>query len=56
MSDLQDIFVNISRGSNADSEVVLEHLLEHLQDYHFTASLDIPNDDQAVIYYAPMTF
>ena len=50
VSDLQDIFVNINRGSNADSEVVCT-LLEHFQGYHFTASLDIPNDGQAVIYY-----
>ena len=48
MSDLQDIFVNINKGSNADSEVVCA-LLEHLQGYHFTASLDIPKNDQAVI-------
>ena len=48
MSDLREYFVNINKGSNADLEVVCT-LLEHLQGYHFTASLDIPNDDQAVI-------
>ena len=42
--------MNINKGSNAGSEVVCT-LLEHLQGYHFTASLDIPNDDQAVVYY-----
>ena len=51
MSELQDIFVNINKGSNADSEIVCT-LLQHLQGYHFAGSLDIPNDDQAVIYYS----
>ena len=45
--------VNINRGSNADSEVVCT-LLEHLHGYHFTASLDIPNDDHHYFYLCVM--
>ena len=49
MSDLKDTFAT-TEGSDNHTEVVTS-LLELVPDFHFSESLDVPSEDQAIIYY-----
>ena len=49
MSDLKGIFATTEGSDNHTEEVT--SLLELIPDFHFSESLDVPSEDQAIIYY-----
>ena len=49
MSDLKDIFATTEGSDNHTEEVT--SLLELIPDFHFSESLNVPSEDQAINYY-----